>query len=102
MSGLAALSKSIDGELLSVTYNTKWDAGLVTGCACSAAFFGPFSGGYEEYRGYDCSQKSCPTGDDPRTFNQTHEQQTLVCTATSGQRELATPTCTRARRGRKT
>lgn len=45
-----------------------WDADKVFGCACDAGF-----------SGYDCSQRTCPYGDDPLTTGQSDEVQTLFC-----------------------
>jgi len=41
-----------------------WDADMSRACACDAGF-----------EGYDCSQKTCPRGDDPLTTNQKPEVQ---------------------------
>ena len=38
----------------------------------------------EGYHGYDCSLRSCPRGDDPKTTGQHFEQQTITCTADGG------------------
>lgn len=84
MSVLATVAEGDDGELLGKTYTGKWDASLVTGCHCNAYFNKLFGRSYSKNTGFDCSEKTCPTGDDPKTFNQTHEEQTLVCTASSG------------------
>ena len=46
-----------------------WDADQVLGCLCN-----------EGYEGYDCSQRSCPKGDDPNTIYQDNEKQELACT----------------------
>jgi len=54
-------------------YDTPWDAHAIFGCFCDW-----------EYHGYDCSQRSCPTGDDPLTTSQINEVQKLNCTATDG------------------
>lgn len=55
------------------TYTRVWDAEKMYGCVCD-----------EGYRGYDCSLRDCPVGDDPLTTGQFNEVQLLVCTATSG------------------
>ncbi|RYG40857.1 hypothetical protein EON68_03730, partial [archaeon] len=47
-----------------------WDADRVFGCVCDTG-----------YAGADCSQRVCPTGDDPlTTAGQSAEVQTLTCT----------------------
>lgn len=51
---------------------STWDANKIQGCLCDS-----------RYTGHDCSQLKCPTGDNPRTTNQYHEIQTIVCTSTS-------------------
>jgi len=64
------------------SYTTNWDAYKIYGCNCNSEWFGP-----------DCSQKKCPTGDDPMTGNgantatnpiQYNEQQKLICKAGGG------------------
>lgn len=53
----------------SVYYYDDWDDGIaMMGCLCDAGF-----------EGHDCSLNSCPTGDDPLTYNQTDEEQILEC-----------------------
>jgi hypothetical protein len=54
-------------------YETPWDASSMFGCLCDSGF-----------QGHDCSQRACPTGDDPMTTSQANEVQLLECTATSG------------------
>lgn len=56
----------------SFTYGNVWDAKMLYGCACD-----------EGFAGNDCSQRECPSGDDPGTTGVT-EVQSLVCTADSG------------------
>ncbi|KAL3672317.1 hypothetical protein V7S43_003007 [Phytophthora oleae] len=64
-----------------VVYNSIWDSEMVHGCVCE-----------EGYGGGDCSQRLCPTGDDPLTGASTdslfgfqkNEKQTVFCAATSG------------------
>ena len=52
----------------SSTYNL-WDGELIYGCVCEAG-----------WSGYDCSERSCGVGVDPRTaVSSSHEQVTLVC-----------------------
>lgn len=57
----------------SYAYESVWDASMIKGCVCDA-----------KYGNYDCSQRLCPTGDDPLTTLQTNQIQLLQCTATSG------------------
>lgn len=63
-------------------YDTIWDANKVYGCNCD-----------DQYKGYDCSLRRCPTGDDPLTGNgadvpsnpaQYNEQQQITCKAGAG------------------
>lgn len=69
-----ALEARSNGEPLAITYgkipnNPKtWDFDKIQGCVCDAGF-----------EGHDCSLRSCPRGDDPRTTGQTREVQTIVC-----------------------
>ena len=78
MKQLATWTK-INGENTDFTYGSDpneprtWDADRIHGCMCDPG-----------YEGYDCSLKSCPTGDDPFTWNQHNEVQLLTCTASSG------------------
>jgi len=51
-----------------------WDAHRIHGCACD-----------DQYEGYDCSERTCPLGDDPGTYGQFNELQLLKCTAFSGE-----------------
>lgn len=55
-----------------------YDADLILGCKCDPG-----------YQGYDCSQRSCPFGDDPTTTNQVDEIQLVQCIATGGTFQLA-------------
>jgi len=50
-----------------------WDADRIYGCFCD-----------EGYEGYDCSQRTCPYGDDPNTYGQLKEVQLVVCIASGG------------------
>mmetsp|Transcript_10842 Transcript_10842/g.14124 ORF Transcript_10842/g.14124 Transcript_10842/m.14124 type:complete len:663 (+) Transcript_10842:334-2322(+) len=67
-----------EGEGTVYTYENQWDAEKVYGCACTTGFFS-----------VDCSERHCPTGDDPLTgvtadTQQVNEQQTVTCTADDG------------------
>lgn len=74
MNTLAALATE-NGVVAGYSYGNSpnnpytWDAFKVFGCLCDAG-----------YSGYDCSQRTCPTGDDPATINQFDETQILACT----------------------
>lgn len=56
-----------------VTNPLTWDAHRIFGCHCDDGWIG-----------YDCSLRSCPTGDDPGTYGQSNELQLLTCAADSG------------------
>ncbi|KAG3253692.1 hypothetical protein PI124_g1773 [Phytophthora idaei] len=64
-----------------VVYSSIWDSEMVHGCVCE-----------EGYGGGDCSDRLCPSGDDPLTGASTdslfgfqkNEKQTVLCAATSG------------------
>merc|ERR1719502_174490 len=46
-----------------------WDGDMIYGCVCD-----------DHWEGYDCSLRSCPTGDDPMTtLNQVNEVQYFTC-----------------------
>ncbi|KAL4102731.1 Dkk4p [Phytophthora ramorum] len=86
-----AKKATLNGETMGWTYgavpNKKetWDYDVMQGCLCSSG-----------WEGHDCSQRSCPTGDDPMTLRQQNEVQMLVCTGNSGFftlkfRDAATP-----------
>ncbi len=74
MNTLAKLTKK-NGEYAGFTYgNTPnnpvtWDALKVFGCLCD-----------DMYTGYDCSHRTCATGDDPQTTEQLDERQIIACT----------------------
>jgi hypothetical protein len=70
---------SANGDDTDFTYGkipndaATWDYNKVQGCLCD-----------EGFTGYDCSLRTCPTGDDPKTTGQHFEQQALTCTADGG------------------
>lgn len=75
----AAASKD-PGEGTVYVYKNIWDANVMYGCVCDEGFYGP-----------DCSQRACPTGDDPLTGTnvdpdgvQVNEVQQVLCQATGG------------------
>lgn len=78
MAALAA-EATVNGDAGGFTYGTDpnngatWDANSVYGCKCDSG-----------YGGYDCSERVCPSGDDPGTFGQSLEVQLLQCTASAG------------------
>lgn len=69
----------VNGELADFTYGSDanaaetWDAHRVHGCLCDAG-----------YSGYDCSQRICPHGDDPGTYDDHSEVQLYRCVANGG------------------
>ena len=54
-------------------YKLPWEANKLFGCVCD-----------DHYSGYDCSKRTCPTGDDPLTTNQMNDIQHIECQATGG------------------
>ncbi|KAL7541839.1 hypothetical protein ACHAXR_011265 [Thalassiosira sp. AJA248-18] len=54
-------------------YETPWEADQFFGCLCDAG-----------YAGYDCSIRTCATGDDPLTGSQDNDIQLLECHADFG------------------
>eukprot|EP00636_Phaeomonas_parva_P017009 CAMPEP_0118881234 /NCGR_PEP_ID=MMETSP1163-20130328/20733_1 /TAXON_ID=124430 /ORGANISM="Phaeomonas parva, Strain CCMP2877" /LENGTH=1262 /DNA_ID=CAMNT_0006817951 /DNA_START=152 /DNA_END=3940 /DNA_ORIENTATION=+ len=59
-----------DGNTLNNTaaYSTPWDAKRIYGCACDSG-----------YSGYDCSQRECLVGKDPRVSGHANEVIYLYC-----------------------
>ena len=55
------------------TYSERWDSSSFFGCICD-----------EPYTGFDCSQRTCPMGDDPLTTGQVNEVQVFTCAASGG------------------
>lgn len=81
---LAELAEK-NGDVTPYTYGTipnkpsTWDFGKVMGCKCD-----------EGYKGFDCSLRTCPVGDDPRTQWYTSgkhrpEIQALTCKVDTGE-----------------
>ncbi len=74
-----SLNAKVNGEAISITYGVDpnnqftWDGYRVYGCLCD-----------EGYAGYDCSEKTCPIGDDPHTYDDHNEVQLIKCIASSG------------------
>lgn len=84
MQALANLNK-VNGVSVPQTYgftpndNLHWDGESIYGCACD-----------EGFTGYDCSQRTCPRGDDPYTGRNTVDRQYnevryIKCVVASGQ-----------------
>jgi len=69
-----AKEATVNGQDALVTYGEKpndkdtWDGNRIKGCHCN-----------DGYEGFDCSLRSCPTGDNPDTGGQVDEQQRLIC-----------------------
>jgi hypothetical protein len=70
---------SYNGETIDVTYGMNpnnpntWDGYRIFGCLCDSG-----------YEGYDCSEMTCPRGDDPMTYMDHNEVQILTCDANGG------------------
>lgn len=77
MNKLATQTRDEDSN--SFTYDTEhasvgvWDANKIYGCKCDPL-----------YGGYDCSERTCATGDDPLTTGEVNEIQLIKCIATEG------------------
>ncbi|ETV64774.1 hypothetical protein H257_18409 [Aphanomyces astaci] len=71
-----ALLTTANGDPTPLVYGSipnnpaTWDFNKIQGCVCDKG-----------YGGHDCSQRVCPTGDNPRTTGQSNEVQTITCTA---------------------
>lgn len=70
---LRSAAQDFNGFTLNHTtvYN-RWDGDIIFGCVCDPGF-----------SGYDCSQKNCDSGNDPRASIQNNETVTLVCDCTA-------------------
>ncbi len=62
-----------------------WDADKIQGCVCDKAYhtYASGKGDVSDHTGYDCSERTCPTGDNSCPRGEL-EQQTITCTATGG------------------
>lgn len=73
---LKAMATRNDGYIANrtTTYD-NWDSDIFYGCVCD---FG--------YSGYDCSQKSCPSGIDPRMYDDSlaYDKVTFACDCLAG------------------
>ena len=73
---LKTMASRNDGFISNKTtiYDNRWDADVIYGCICDIG-----------YSGYDCSQKSCPSGVDPRLVDTSlpYEKLTFVCHCSS-------------------
>uniref|UniRef100_A0A7S3XN04 EGF-like domain-containing protein n=1 Tax=Heterosigma akashiwo TaxID=2829 RepID=A0A7S3XN04_HETAK len=74
-----AIKATSNGDAAATTYGSDpndggtWDAHRLFHCLCD-----------DGYEGYDCSLRSCPTGDDPATYDDAREQQLFQCAADAG------------------
>lgn len=64
--------RSINSD--SYNYDHTWDADKIYGCVCDLG-----------YTGFDCSERVCPSGDDPLTSGGVQEVQLIRCSADSGE-----------------
>lgn len=84
MKQLANIAETELGDAGGFTYGEDpnnpytWDSERMRGCACD-----------EGWTGADCSERTCPYGDDPNTHDDVTEVQLLNCTATSGEFTLS-------------
>jgi len=83
MEMLANVAREQNGDPISYTYGSlpndplRWDFDQMKGCHCSKG-----------WEGYDCTLRSCPSGDDPQTLHQFNEIQHFSCTDMDGLGEL--------------
>lgn len=82
-----------NGDATSITYGdtplqmATWDAAKIHGCKCDAGYHiyaGTNAGDVPDYTGYDCSLRTCPTGDDPSSAGGVVETQSFTCTGSAG------------------
>ncbi len=74
------------------TANQLWDSHMIQACSCDVNWYmdGIWTKNMSDPTGYDCSQLTCPIGDDPNrpksnsTLTEEYERQSLVCRATGG------------------
>lgn len=84
MRQMAHLSATPRGDAAFLAYGEDpnnpftWDGERLRGCYCD-----------EAYTGADCSERTCPFGDDPNTHDDVAEVQLLNCTATGGEFTLS-------------
>lgn len=70
---LSDISNLYDGYNFNHTTSySLWDKDINYGCQCDVG-----------YTGYDCSEKICESGPDPRSSSSLYEKVTLICTTTS-------------------
>jgi len=87
LSQLAGYSTS-EGTALGYTYGSTpnkastWDHDMLYGCLCDVGWHNEPD--RMNFTTHICSQRPCPTGDDPKTTGQFTEVQTATCTASSG------------------
>ena len=79
-----ALWATNNGDATLYTYGADpnnpftWDGNRIHNCECDPG-----------YSGYDCSVRTCPTGDDPGTYDDHNEVQLLKCVANGGRFTLS-------------
>jgi hypothetical protein len=86
------LFRKVNGVSTPITYGSNpgavatWDAEKIYGCDCDIhyhEFADGVSGDVSDWFGYDCSLRTCPTGDSPyNTQSSKHEAQTIICETT--------------------
>ncbi|RLN47467.1 hypothetical protein BBJ28_00004217 [Nothophytophthora sp. Chile5] len=78
MAELALAARDSLGDPMQISYGLTpnnprtWDFNKIQGCICD-----------EGFEGFDCSRRSCPRGDDPRTTGQSREVQVIRCQHTT-------------------
>jgi len=88
-----AINRQTNGELDAKTYGSDptatatWDAHRIQGCVCDVKYYefaDGVSGDVSDYEGFDCSQRTCPTGPNPLKCSDRHNrQQTVTCVAST-------------------
>ena len=82
---LGNFSTNANGSALNGPTYADWDASKIKGCICDKYFYrGPYVFNWVDYAGHDCSHFACPYGDDPKTYNQLFNVQTVTCDASAG------------------
>ena len=70
-----------DGVLVSGAASySGWDQDKIYSCVCAGRVYaGYYHQTFAGFEGHDCGDLTCPSGDDPKTYDQNFEVQRLTC-----------------------